>query len=72
MHGSWVETGSGSTFRRYGFAVWGGPGSCWRLDGRYGQYVIVDEARDAVITITAHDESSDDRLAELAVTAMVD
>jgi CubicO group peptidase (beta-lactamase class C family) len=72
MHDSWVETGSGSTFRRYGFAVWGGPGSCWRLDGRYGQYVIVDEARDAVITITAHEESPNDRLAELAYMAMAD
>jgi CubicO group peptidase (beta-lactamase class C family) len=70
MHASWVETGSGAPFERYGLAVWDGPGRGWRLDGRYGQYVIVDEARDAVITITAHEESRDHFLAELAYAAM--
>ena len=45
MHTSWVETGGEGAFESYGLAVWKGPGDCWRLDGRYGQYVIVDEAR---------------------------
>ncbi|KRE86272.1 serine hydrolase domain-containing protein [Arthrobacter sp. Soil764] len=66
MHGSWVSTGAEPRFARYGFGVWDGPGNCWRLDGAYGQYVIVDERRDAVVTITAHEEHRDQRLAELA------
>jgi hypothetical protein len=70
MHSSWFETGGGAPFERYGFAAWDGPGDFWRLDGRYGQYVLVDQARDAVITITAHEESRDERLAELAYSAM--
>jgi CubicO group peptidase (beta-lactamase class C family) len=70
MHTSWFETGGSAPFERYGLAVWQGPARCWRLDGRYGQYVIIDEERDAVITITAHEESRDHRLAELAVMAL--
>jgi CubicO group peptidase (beta-lactamase class C family) len=70
MHSSWAETSGGAPFERYGLAAWDGPGRCWRLDGRYGQYVIVDETRDAVITITAHEETRDHRLAELAVEAL--
>ncbi|MBA8990819.1 hypothetical protein FHW23_002084 [Curtobacterium pusillum] len=50
--------------------MWDGPGDAWRLDGRYGQYVVVDQARAAVVTITAHEESRDHRLAELAVDAV--
>lgn len=72
MHASWFETGARAPFSRYGFAAWEGPGNCWRLDGRYGQYVVVDESRDAVITITAHEESRDHRLAELAYAALAD
>ncbi|GAA3342658.1 serine hydrolase domain-containing protein [Curtobacterium pusillum] len=70
MHTDWVETGGGAPFERYGFAVWDGPGDAWRLDGRYGQYVVVDQARAAVVTITAHEESRDHRLAELAADAV--
>jgi hypothetical protein len=70
MHASWVQTGGGAPFERYGLAVWDGPGDCWRLDGKYGQYVIVDETQSAVITITAHEESRDSRLAELALEAL--
>ncbi|WP_150309069.1 serine hydrolase domain-containing protein [Planctomonas psychrotolerans] len=70
MHGTWVETGGGAPFARYGMTVWEGPGDCWRLDGRYGQYVIIDETRNAVVTITAHEEHRDHRLAELAVEAL--
>lgn len=72
MHADWVETGGGAPFERYGLAVWDGPGETWRLDGRYGQYVVVDQARDAVVTITAHEETRDHRLAELAAAAVAD
>jgi CubicO group peptidase (beta-lactamase class C family) len=73
MHGSWVGTGGDdphAPFARYGLATWDGPGDAWRLDGRYGQYVLVDGSRDAVVTITAHEEQRDHRLAELAVAAV--
>jgi len=73
MHASWVATGADdphAPFARYGLATWDGPGDAWRLDGRYGQYVLVDGSRDAVVTITAHEEERDHRLAELAVAAV--
>lgn len=67
MHSKWVETG----FRnRYGLAAWEGPGRCWRLDGLYGQYVVVDADADAVVTITAHEEHRDHRLAEIAAEVL--
>jgi CubicO group peptidase (beta-lactamase class C family) len=75
MHGSWVDTGAddpAAPFARYGLATWDGPGDAWRLDGRYGQYVLVDGSRDAVVTITAHEEERDHRVAELAVAAVSD
>lgn len=67
---SWRSTGAPSPFERYGIAGWGGPGRCWRLDGRYGQYVVLDRAADAVVTITAHEEQRDHRLAELAAEVL--
>lgn len=70
MHAEWVDTGGADLFSRYGFAVWDGPGDSWRLDGRYGQYVIVSQKQDAVVTITAHEESGDHRLVELAHAAL--
>jgi CubicO group peptidase (beta-lactamase class C family) len=70
MHNSWVSTGGDAPFDRYGLAVWAGPGAAWRLDGRNGQYVIIDADRDAVITITAHEETNDHRLAEIAAAAL--
>ncbi|KQR00400.1 hydrolase [Arthrobacter sp. Leaf141] len=70
MHSHWVDTGGGPPYQRYGLAVWDGPGGSWRLDGKYGQYVIVDAARNAVITITAHEETRDHRLAEIAALAL--
>jgi CubicO group peptidase (beta-lactamase class C family) len=75
MHGSWVATGDTdphAPFARYGLAVWDGPGDAWRLDGAFGQYVVVDGSRDAVVTITAHEEERDHRLAELAVEAVAE
>jgi hypothetical protein len=50
---------------RYGIATWAGPGEAWRLEGRYGQFVVING--DAVVTITAHEENLEDRLSELAV-----
>lgn len=72
MHGSWVTAGATGPFTRYGLAVWDGPGDSWRLDGRYGQYVIINEEHDTVVTITAHEEKRDHRLAELAHQALID
>lgn len=65
MHASWVDTGRPPPMDRYGIATWAGPGSAWRLEGRYGQFVVVHH--DAVVTITGHEEDSEDRLPELAV-----
>jgi hypothetical protein len=65
-----LATGSAAPYERYGLGVWDGPGDCWRLDGRYGQYVIVDQQLDAVITITGHEESRDHLLAEHAARAL--
>jgi len=70
MHRDWVATGSSGDSDRYGFAVWAGPRDGWRLDGRYGQYVYVDQARNAVVTITAHEETRDHRLVEISAAAL--
>ncbi|AMM20646.1 hydrolase [Frondihabitans sp. PAMC 28766] len=72
MHEATVATRGTGDSARYGLAVWGGPGDAWRLDGRYGQYVVVDQGRDAVITVTAHEESGEHRLAELAQAAVAE
>ncbi|HWU59115.1 MAG TPA: serine hydrolase [Microbacteriaceae bacterium] len=65
MHASWVDTGNPPPMDRYGIATWAGPGDAWRLEGRYGQFVVVH--RNSLVTITAHEESREDRLSELAV-----
>lgn len=65
MHASWVETGRPAPMDRYGIATWAGPGDAWRLEGRYGQFVVVNG--EAVVTITGHEEELEDRLSELAV-----
>jgi CubicO group peptidase (beta-lactamase class C family) len=65
-----VDTAGAAPYLRYGLAVWAGPGGCRRLDGRYGQYVVIDDAHDAVVTITAHEEHRDARLQELAGEAL--
>lgn len=70
MHSDWVSAGDEGEFQGYGLAVWDGPGDSWRLDGRYGQYVVVNTARDAVVTITAHEEEHDHRLTDLAQAAL--
>ncbi|MBF4463049.1 MULTISPECIES: serine hydrolase domain-containing protein [unclassified Rathayibacter] len=68
MSEPWRETGAPAPFEHYGLALWKGPGSCRRLDGLYGQYVLI--AGDAVVTITAHEEERDHLLAELAAEAL--
>ena len=70
MHSSWVPTGWNGDSSRYGITTWGGPGDGWRLDGRYGQYVYLVEDRDAVVTITAHEETRDHRLVQIAAEAL--
>lgn len=70
MHADWIHTGSEPPFDRYSIATWAGPSSLWRLDGANGQYVLIDQTRDAVITITAHEPQHDHRLAELGAQAL--
>lgn len=71
--GAWVATGAGqgSDFRHYGMAIWQGPGECWRLDGHLGQYVVVHEHSRTAVSITAHEERRDHRLAELVREALL-
>ena len=64
------RTGGGPPYERYGLGAWEGPGDRWRLDGHLGQYVVVDDARRAVVTITAREEHRDGRLLELAAAAL--
>jgi len=71
MHANWVDTGEDPATDRYGIAVWEGPSGLWRFDGRYGQYVVVDDARGAVLTITAHEEFRTRRLLDLAHEALL-
>lgn len=68
LHASWVDTGAPPPMDRYGLATWAGPGDAWRLEGRYGQFVIVLD--DAVATITGHEEAGEDRIAALATEAL--
>ena len=63
------ETGA-KGFRQSSQWKWAGPGDGWRLDGLYGQYVYVDHARHAVVTITAHEETRDHRLVQIASTVL--
>jgi len=70
MHAAWVPADGTDAYAEYGLAAWRGPGRCWRLDGRYGQFVILDEVSNACVTITAHEEKRTNRLAELAADAL--
>ncbi|GAA1639332.1 serine hydrolase domain-containing protein [Actinoplanes couchii] len=38
----------------YGFGVWIGRDDTFRMDGAYGQFVVIAPARRAAITVTAH------------------
>lgn len=70
MHDDWVATPYGGSSSHYALAVWQGPAACWRLDGKYGQYVVIDDAATSVVTITAHEESRDHLLASIAAAAI--
>ncbi|MFF1876690.1 serine hydrolase domain-containing protein [Leifsonia sp. NPDC058230] len=70
MHRDWLATGSDAPDEHYGIAAWRGPGSCWRLVGRYGQFVIINQDQDAVVTVTAHEEFRSHRFVELALEAL--
>lgn len=70
MHVDPRETGAPAPWSRYGMGGWEGPGRGWRLDGLNGQYVFVSAMHDAVIAITAHEESRDHRLVEIAAEAL--
>jgi CubicO group peptidase (beta-lactamase class C family) len=70
MHDDWGVSGETPGYDRYALAGWAGPGRAWRLHGAYGQFLIFDEERDAVVTITAHEESNGYRMAELAYEAL--
>lgn len=70
MHTGWLITGAPEPWTRYGMGCWAGPGAGWRLDGLFGQYVYVSDEHDAVITITAREETRDHRLVEIAAHAL--
>ncbi|MCH1881585.1 serine hydrolase domain-containing protein [Agrococcus sp. ARC_14] len=73
VHPSWTATGapSASDFHHYGLAIWEGPADCWRLDGLYGQYVVIDAASAVAVAITAHEEARDARLVELVAEVLL-
>ncbi len=70
MRSTVVDAGGEGDFARYGLATWAGPGDGWRLDGLYGQYVYIADDLDAAVTITAHEETHDHRLVEIAAAAL--
>lgn len=45
-----IETGNGEG---YGYGFWTGPGGTYRADGKYGQYSIIMEEKQAVLAVTA-------------------
>ena len=71
MHARWGGTGDDPATDGYGIAVWEGPSGLWRFDGRYGQYVVVNGERGAVLTVTAHEEFRTRRLLDLAHEALL-
>ncbi|MCX4387901.1 beta-lactamase family protein [Micromonospora peucetia] len=46
----------------YGLGVWIDRADTYRLDGRYGQYVVVSPARRAAVTVTGHAERDEELL----------
>ena len=72
MHAGWAATGGDAPFAEYGMGAWNGPEQTWRLDGLYGQYVVIDERHHAVVTITAHEEHRDHMLAEIAARTLTE
>lgn len=70
MRAPWSAPATEAPGNRYGMGTWGGPGECWQLSGRYGQYVIIDPVQAAVVTVTAHEEFRGKRFEELALEAL--
>ncbi|MDH8676881.1 serine hydrolase domain-containing protein [Fusibacter bizertensis] len=60
MHSSWIDTSyklDPESRQGYGYQVWKSTlPNCYRADGMYGQYCIILEDYDAVITVTGHNE----------------
>ncbi|MGN7800306.1 serine hydrolase domain-containing protein [Leifsonia sp. 22587] len=71
MHTDWTETGETGSSEHYGIGTWEGPSDLWRFDGRYGQYVVVDDSHGAVLTVTAHEEFRTGRLLQVAHEALL-
>ncbi|MEU7934870.1 serine hydrolase domain-containing protein [Micromonospora echinofusca] len=69
MTGERVDTGTatyGEAYTHgYGLGVWIDRADTYRLDGRYGQHVVVSPARRAAVTVTAHAERDQDLLAAI-------
>jgi CubicO group peptidase (beta-lactamase class C family) len=47
----------------YGLGVWLEPGGVYRMHGAYGQLAVIDPARRATVTVTAHTERENEQLA---------
>jgi CubicO group peptidase (beta-lactamase class C family) len=47
----------------YGLGVWLEPDGVYRMNGAYGQMVVIDPARRATVTVTAHTEDGNAQLA---------
>jgi CubicO group peptidase (beta-lactamase class C family) len=72
LHTDWVVAGSNPAYERYALAGWDGPAQLWRLHGAYGQMLLFDEARVAVVTITADDHAGADATAAFVARALDD
>jgi CubicO group peptidase (beta-lactamase class C family) len=49
----------------YGLGVWLEPDGVYRMNGAYGQMVVIDTARRATVTVTAHTEDGNAQLAAI-------
>ena len=51
--------------RGYGLGVWIDRADTYRMDGRYGQYVVISPRQRAAVTVTAHSEHDAELLAAI-------
>ncbi|MEW2378741.1 hypothetical protein AB0883_21935 [Micromonospora sp. NPDC047812] len=69
MAGERVDTSAVTCGEPYthgdGLGVWIDRADTYRLDGRYGRYVVVSPARRAAVTVTAHAERDQELLAAI-------
>lgn len=70
LHTDWVVAGRNPGYERYALAGWDGPAQLWRLHGAYGQMLLFDEARSAVVTVTADDHAGADAVAAFVAAAL--